>query len=382
LDEQGIVHRDVKPSNLLLDAKGSVRLVDFGSLALRGRQKIPSLDEGPAGTPSYMAPERLLREAATPAADLYSLGLVLYEIVSSRHRSCSGGKALDGTCSRVPPRLDRIPSGVSRELSTLLASLLSPDPRRRPNAWQALSMLGLPPAPPPPRASVIRRTAHASSRPAGAARWLASRLDRIRDGFFGAYILEGGTRSGKTAELHAAHELIQSQGGLVLPACGRSDERTSFNVLDRAIDGLAAVLLEIPLDGQLGVDVRNASSVFPVLAGARANPRTRWRDAFDALIRILASLAGSDGVYLSVDDLHWADGDSMELLDRILQCKPAGVGLLATVNTDIENPVLLRWLDTQRCIERKELGSRAEVSGREIRCLSMGKAFDHTRRDH
>src|ERR1700756_1071336 len=79
--ERGVIHRDLKPANLMLDGTGKIRITDFGLAAIAA-----GLDgtDVRAGTPAYMAPEQLEGKEVTAKSDLYSLGLVLYEILTGK----------------------------------------------------------------------------------------------------------------------------------------------------------------------------------------------------------------------------------------------------------------------------------------------------------
>ena len=79
----GVVHRDVKPGNVFLTAEGEVKVLDFGIASAAGEAVLTTGDL--LGTAAYLAPERALGRPATPAADIYSLGVVLYELLAGRH---------------------------------------------------------------------------------------------------------------------------------------------------------------------------------------------------------------------------------------------------------------------------------------------------------
>jgi TolB-like protein/Flp pilus assembly protein TadD len=141
--EHGILHRDIKPGNLLLDTKGEPHLTDFGLARLVETESTVTRTLEVLGTPSYMAPEQAAGETGklTSATDVYGLGAVLYQLLTG-HPPFAGGttyetiRLLLDTEPR-PPRL--LNSKISRELSTICLKCLEKDPQRRYSSALALA---------------------------------------------------------------------------------------------------------------------------------------------------------------------------------------------------------------------------------------------------
>jgi len=128
IHDQGVLHRDLKPANVMLDGRGRVRIADFGlaTLAAAGG------DGTRSGTPAYMAPEQLADGTVTDRSDLYSLGLLLYEVFTGHHAFASGRVPL----SRGVESRPESPSSHVRSLDPVveraILRCLESDPALRP----------------------------------------------------------------------------------------------------------------------------------------------------------------------------------------------------------------------------------------------------------
>ncbi|MFL6114309.1 MAG: serine/threonine-protein kinase [Catenulispora sp.] len=159
---RGIVHRDLKPANILVEPRGGIFLADFG---------IAHAWDGPnhtatgciVGTAGYLAPEQARGLGASPASDVFSLGLVLLEALTGRQEYTGPPmERLAGVVNRPP----RIPEGLSPRWRALLAAMLLREPDRRPPARNVVGLicqdgdpLGPPARPPVPSVPPMREPA-------------------------------------------------------------------------------------------------------------------------------------------------------------------------------------------------------------------------------
>jgi eukaryotic-like serine/threonine-protein kinase len=131
--DAGVVHRDVKPSNVIVDwARDQIKLTDFGLARLAdGERTRTGLV---LGSPAYMAPELLAGAAATPASDLYALGVLLFQLLAGRlpHDHASLGVLLRQVAREPAPELRSLRPGLPPALCAEVASLLSRQSARRP----------------------------------------------------------------------------------------------------------------------------------------------------------------------------------------------------------------------------------------------------------
>lgn len=133
----GVVHRDVKPGNIILSRSGRVKITDFGISTATGR--IPMTDSGMVmGTAQYLSPEQAIGKAATPASDIYSLGIVAYEALVG-HRPFTGPTAVDIAVAHVNTPVPPMPADINSELSALVMRMLAKDPEERPRSAASLA---------------------------------------------------------------------------------------------------------------------------------------------------------------------------------------------------------------------------------------------------
>lgn len=140
---RGIVHRDIKPSNVLLSTGGRVKVADFG-IAQAFTDAQLTMTGVTMGSVHYFSPEQAKGEPVTAASDVYSAGLVLYEMLTG-HRAFGGGTAAEVAMARLGGRIPspmEVRPDVSAALDAIVRWTLQPDPRARPAANELASSLG------------------------------------------------------------------------------------------------------------------------------------------------------------------------------------------------------------------------------------------------
>lgn len=130
--EKGIIHRDIKPGNIMLSAQGDVKLADFGIALVSGAADLTTTGQI-IGTPSYMSPEQIRGEPLGPASEIFSLGAVLYEMVTGT-KPFTGPSDVAVTHAIIhkrPVRIRRLSPGTPRRLVRVIMRCLRKKPSRR-----------------------------------------------------------------------------------------------------------------------------------------------------------------------------------------------------------------------------------------------------------
>jgi serine/threonine-protein kinase len=198
----GLVHRDIKPDNVVITGVG-VKLIDFGISAAIGAA---DLENGELlGTAAYVAPERIIDAPVGPAADVYALGVLLYRALSGRlpWAADSNTGLLEAHLYLDPPPLP-VAAGIPAELIAICTACMEKDPGRRPTSAQVAAHLAAVPAGPV-------GMARSAARPAGAA---------------GGRATERGRATGVTAPLAPLAPLARSATGATTPIAARTSDET------------------------------------------------------------------------------------------------------------------------------------------------------------
>jgi tetratricopeptide (TPR) repeat protein len=336
LHAAGCVHRDVKPTNVLVTAEGRPVLLDFG-LATSGTGE--STLAG-AGTPEYMAPEQIMEEPLTPAADWYALGTIVFELLTGRLPFEGPRHEILYRKTREPaPRVSELRPEAPADLAALCEGLLAREPAARWSAAEALAVLApgrTPPGPArdrgeaPPGAAELGRAVVGRE---AELRALDAALADVRAGHGArALVVRGESGVGKSTLVRA---FVDAQGEGALALSGRCHERelVPFKAVDGLVDALVSVLRKRDaafVEALLPPRAAILLHAFPVLgrvdALARAAQLPEGMDArevrasmFASLRELLRRLGEERPIVAVIDDLQWADADSFALLAELLR---------------------------------------------------------------
>lgn len=136
---RGVIHRDIKPSNVMLTIDNDVRIIDFG-IAIVNDSDVSRI-EGIAGSPSYMSPEQVKAEELTPRSDLYSLGAVMYELLTGFRslRADNLSQLLHQIVYATPPPIHIYRDDLPEQLEQVVAMTMQKDPDKRTASGAAMA---------------------------------------------------------------------------------------------------------------------------------------------------------------------------------------------------------------------------------------------------
>jgi predicted ATPase len=340
--DAGIVHRDVKPENIMVRDDGYAKVLDFGLARLSAKEASTDSTADTAihtrpgmlvGTVAYMAPEQIKAEGVGSASDIFSLGAIFYEMATGR-RPFKAGSEMAVMYQIVwdqPPAPATLNPDIPPALETLIVGMLDKDPRRRPSAADVASALGGS----EPSAHV---TSQVVMRPSGAplaARktvgrsteraQLRSAFQSVTAGRGLVLCVTGEAGLGKTTLVEDFLLQIQSEHSACLIARGRCSERLAgaeaylpfLEALDSLIHGnppIGRVMKTMAPSWYVQLAMSLDASVERMLTESPAVSQERMKRELAAFLHEIST---DVPLLLFLDDLHWADTSTVDIIAYI-----------------------------------------------------------------
>lgn len=354
--KHGIVHRDLKPGNVWLTADGTAKLGDFGLAVVKDKSRLTQ--EGMmVGTVLYMPPEQAMGGTVTPRADLYSLGAMLYEMVTGRPPFVG-----DENIAIITQHLNTPPVAPSwhtpdlpPSMEVLILRLLEKDPAKRPGSASEvrsiLASIDLSVKPAPTKAPTVgenpvyRRTFVGRERELKQAQAL---FDAVLSGQGGLLMIVGEAGIGKTAVCEQLATYAAVRGGRTL--VGHCYEEGSHSlpylpfieamrsyVISREPDDLRRDLGSGAAEvARIVSDVSQVISIAPASQSTGIDPeQERWR-LLQAVGSFLRNASLVQPLLIVLEDLHWADRGTLDLLVHLARNLQGMRLLLVGTYRDIE----------------------------------------------
>ena len=381
--QRGVVHRDVKPGNVWLTEDGTAKLGDFGLAVALDRSRLTA--EGMMlGTVAYMAPEQALGRQPDARSDLYSLGAMLYEMLTGRPPFL-GDEAvaiISQHISTAPVAPSWHNPDVPPQLERLVLALLAKDPDQRPkNAATVVTELEhAAGAPSPTSVTIDERQANPLDRLAGGVFVGREReMDELRGGLDDSLsgrgrlvMLVGEPGIGKTRMTEELSTWAKMRGAQVL--LGRCYEGEGAPPYWPWVQVIRSYIHDRDADHIVSVMGTGAADIAQVVSEVRdripglAEPpqldpeQARFR-LFDSIATFLRTAAKSQPLVVVLDDLHWADKPSLLLLQFLAREIRTGRILVLGTYRDVELRRAHPLAQALAELSREQIASRIVLRG-------------------
>ncbi len=320
LHQRQIIHRDLKPDNVLVTADGTVKVLDFG-LALSA-EYVRKRADSVSGTLAYMAPEVLRGDPVTVASDLFSFGIIAFQVFKDAHPFSTA--SLTQTISSIleaPPNL----TDIEPALAGFFGRLLEKDPfNRYPDVESVVQDLSAATGYKRPQETLIIRESYLQAASFVGREAEIAELERLmKDTLLGkgrTYLIGGESGSGKSRLLSELRVRMLIENVLVLRGQAIAEGSTPYRVWQNVLRWLTLVSEITPFEASvlkplvpdlstiLGDDVADAQNLAP----------DAGRDRIIAVVSDLI-LRETKPMLIVLEDLHWAGEESLKLLNHLSQ---------------------------------------------------------------
>ncbi len=364
LHRRGVLHRDLKPGNVLFSG-GRVVVLDFGLSVLRAMTQAGSAEL--SGTLHYMAPELLVGQPASEASDLYAFGVMALQILTGRRPFDADQSAiLVYRVLNAEPDLSAqtLPEPILR----VLEALIERDPARRladaAQAARALAQaagIALPDESAQVRESYLQAADFVGRE--SELGTLRTALNQALRGHGSLWLIGGESGVGKSRLLDELRTIALVRGAHVDRGQAVAEAGSAYQVFQ---DALRSTALSVPMSQLEAGTLGSLLPDLPKLLGRDIAPPPQL-DAPAARARLQSVLSdlllrATEPTVLILEDLHWADADSRELLARLLPALPERPILILGSYRDDECPQLPDELPGARTLALQRLGARGTAA--------------------
>jgi ABC-type oligopeptide transport system substrate-binding subunit len=373
--QQGIIHRDLKPENVSVTVTGTIKLMDFGLARISGKTRLTQ-HGALMGTLSYLAPEIISGQEASPSSDLYALGVMLYEM--SAGRPPFEGSDLTAVISQhlyapvVPPGAynDQIPPALDQ----LIVQLLNKQPEDRPESAEAvrLTLVNL---------SVVSPSPQSEVPVPGLNRLVRGRMIGREEEFAQAVapwqqaasaqgqflLISGEPGIGKTRMVRELTTYAEISGGKALVGLCYAEERTPYGPIGQlvrsSLDNGFNLDLPQPVLADLLTLAPELRLKYPdVPPDERLEPEADQQRLFESLATWFEALTVDNQILFVVEDVHWADSGSLSMLRHLAHRVDRRRALLLATYREVELDEALPFQELLNELSLNRLTTRIKLT--------------------